>query len=85
MTALSAAFPELIFTLQGVGEAAGDVWTKVFKAGVKSEKYGRLLDPDENEALEEVLKILEQAVEYGLSPIGKDRARNLIAKLGDQS
>lgn len=78
---LSAAFPELTFILNGAGENAGDLWTKTFTKGDLVAKFGRLLDSDENAELVEVLNLLRQSVDYGLSPEGKDKARNLITKL----
>lgn len=36
MVALSAAFPEYVFYLEGVGEDYGDWWKQVFYAGRKS-------------------------------------------------
>lgn len=46
MKALSRKYPEVLFTLRGEGEDAGDVWVKYFKGGkMQAEKQPEFVPP----------------------------------------
>ena len=46
MKALSKEFPDVLFTLHGIGEEAGDIWVKYFRNGKVQSVKGRIVfDP----------------------------------------
>lgn len=50
---ISTHFPEFTFTLTGIGEEAGDMWKKRFRAGQVEEVRAEIIWPEFEELIDE--------------------------------